>query len=295
MISVVWAFLAALLYAVSIPVSKVLLEDVGPVFMSAFLYLGAGIGIGAMYWFLSRRGAGATGKPLTRKELPYTVGMIALDIAAPVFLMFGLTSSQGSSASLLSNFEIVATSLVALVFFRERISSRVWVAVVFITAASMLLSLDGLPGSGAGSGFEFSKGSLFVLAACVCWGFENNCTRMMASKNTFEIVILKGLFSGLGALVIAFISGESFPKFVYVLCTMLLGFFSYGLSIFFYVRAQNELGASKTSAFYAVAPFAGTFLSWLILREELSKFFLPALLLMAVGAVLVVRDSLVKG
>ncbi len=38
------------------------------------------------------------------------------------------------------------------------------------------------------SGFCFSIGSLFVLLACVCWGFENNCTRMLSDKNPLEIV-----------------------------------------------------------------------------------------------------------
>ena len=47
-----------------------------------------------------------------------------------------------------------------------------------------------------------------------------------------------------------------------LLPVLLLGFVAYGLSIFTYVRAQKTLGAVKTSAFYAIAPFAGAVLSF---------------------------------
>jgi hypothetical protein len=50
-----------------------------------------------------------------------------------------------------------------------------------------------------------------VLLACVCWGLENNCTRNLSSKNPLEIVVIKGFGSGIGAMVIAFATGETKP------------------------------------------------------------------------------------
>ena len=285
LLAVLLALLAAALYAISVPLSKLLLERMGSVFVSSFLYLGAGIGIGIMYLF-TRKKEGAKSKRLTKKELPYTVGMIALDIAAPIFLMIGLKTATAANVSLLNNFEIAATSLIALFIFKELISKRVWFAIGLITVASMLLSFEDM------SSFRFSTGSLFVLGACVCWGFENNCTRMLSSKNTYEIVILKGIFSGLGSFIIALIVREAFPSAVVILLSMLLGFVAYGLSIFFYVRAQNTLGAAKTSAYYAVAPFIGTLLSCLILWEKPGYMYFIALAVMILGAGLIVWDTL---
>ena len=285
LLAVLLALLAAALYAISVPLSKLLLERMGSVFLSSFLYLGAGIGIGIMYLF-TRKKEGAKSKRLTKKELPYTVGMIALDIAAPIFLMIGLKTATAANVSLLNNFEIAATSLIALFIFKELISKRVWFAIGLITIASMLLSFEDM------SSFRFSTGSLFVLGACVCWGFENNCTRMLSSKNTYEIVILKGIFSGLGSFIIALIVREAFPSAVVILLSMLLGFVAYGLSIFFYVRAQNTLGAAKTSAYYAVAPFIGTLLSCLILWEKPGYMYFIALAVMILGAGLIVWDTL---
>lgn len=40
-----FAILAAALYAINIPLSKILLKQVEPTMMAAFLYLGAGLGL----------------------------------------------------------------------------------------------------------------------------------------------------------------------------------------------------------------------------------------------------------
>ena len=286
MIAIGYAILAAVFYAVNVPVSKVLLREVGPTTMAALLYLGAGVGIGMLSLF--SRNSWEKSEPLSKKDLPYVIGMIVLDIAAPIFLMLGISYGSSANASLLGNFEIVATTLIALFIFREAVSKRLWAAIALITLSSILLSFEGT------DSFRFSYGSLFVLLATVCWGFENNCTRNIASKSTYEIVVLKGIFSGLGSLLIAFTMRESMPGTGYAVVALLLGFVSYGLSIFLYVRAQRVLGAAKTSAYYAVAPFVGAFLSFVFLKEQLSWKYLTALAVMIAGSALVVVDTLIR-
>lgn len=276
-LSITWAILAAALYALNAPISKLLLASASPTMMAAFLYLGAGVGmlaVGAV-----RRAVESTPSEhrLTRKDLPYAVGIIILDVAAPIFLMLGLSTTASANVSLLNNFEIVATSLIALLIFKEAISCRLWLAIGLITLSSVVLSI------GDASSFQFSGGSLFVILACVCWGFENNCTRMMSESDPLEVVMIKGFGSGLGSLLIAFAAGEKLPPPGLIPAILLLGFVSYGLSIFFYVYAQRGLGAALTSAFYAVAPFIGVILSLLIFRELPGTRFFVALAIMAVG------------
>ena len=110
-----YAIGAAALYALNIPISKILLKTVSPTMMAALLYLGAGLGIGLIN--VARQRKTNSESKLTKKELPYTICMILLDIAAPILLMMGLKLSTAENASLLGNFEIVATSLIAMVFF----------------------------------------------------------------------------------------------------------------------------------------------------------------------------------
>lgn len=159
-----FALLAAIFYAINVPFSKQLLQDVPPTFMASFLYFGTGIGVGILYLFHWKNE-----KPeerLKKENFPYTIGMILLDIFAPIFLMFGISIGSSANASLLSNFEIVATTLIALLLFKENVSRRLWTAIGFITISSIILSFEG-----SGS-FHFSLGSLFVLLATICWEWK---------------------------------------------------------------------------------------------------------------------------
>ena len=278
------AVLAAALYALNSPVSKLLLTEVSSVMMAGLLYLGAGIGLVIVRLVQKQAGIADREEKLKREDAPYTVAMVVLDIAAPICLMIGLTMTTAANASLLNNFEIVATSLIALFIFGEKISKRLWAAIALVTLSSIILTVEDA------SSFRFSAGSLLVLAACVCWGFENNCTRKISDKDPLQIVVIKGFGSGLGALVIAFAVGEHLPALRYILCALLLGFAAYGLSIFFYIHAQRILGAAKTSTYYAVAPFIGAALSLLIFREMPAGSFWAALLIMAAGTYLASTD-----
>ena len=274
------AILAAALYSLNSPVSKLLLSKIPPTMMAGLLYFGAGTGLFIVRSVQKLAGRKTKEQKLTKKDLPYTIAMVVLDIAAPICLMIGLTMTTAANASLLNNFEIVATSLIAAFIFKEKISKRLWVAIALVTLASIILSIED-----AGS-FKFSFGSLFVLLACVCWGFENNCTRKISDKDPLQIVIIKGFGSGIGSLVIAFAIGEHLPGIWYILGALVLGFVAYGLSISFYIYAQRYLGAAKTSAYYAVAPFIGAAISLIIFREMPKISFWIALVIMAVGTYL---------
>ncbi len=279
-----YAFFAAALYALNVPLSKLLLKNVSPAMMAALLYLGAGIGIGILSLARSHKQQSET--KLTNQELPFILGMILLDIAAPILLMMGLIRGSAESAALLGNFEIVATSVIALALFQEKISRRLWIAIALVTLSSVILSLK------SGQTISLSAESLLILAACVCWGLENNCTRKLSSKNTAQIVILKGICSGFGSLAVAFLLGESLPGWIYCFAALVLGFAAYGLSIFCYIRAQRDLGAAKTSAYYAIAPFLGVIFSWILFREQLELQFFLALAIMILGAYFSITDSI---
>ncbi|MBE5960230.1 MAG: DMT family transporter [Lachnospiraceae bacterium] len=284
--AILYAVLAAAFYAISSPCSKLLLRHISSAMMAGFLYLGAGIGMFLLTAFqVTVRKKSMNDERLTKKELPYTIAMVGLDILAPIFLMIGLKKSSAANVSLLNNFEIVATTLIALFLFHEAVSKRLWAAIGLITVSSILLSVEGI------ESFQFSYGSIFVLLACICWGFENNCTRMIAGKSPSQIVIIKGIGSGIGSLMIALTIGDQFPKPTYMLAALLLGFVAYGLSVFFYVLAQRHLGASKTSAYYAIAPFIGVVLSFLILYEMPNLSFVIATVIMIAGTWLVSKEE----
>ena len=282
---IVFAILAAALYSINAPFSKILLEFMPPTLMAGFLYVGAGIGITFIALIRKMKKYETKELKLTKSELPYTIAMIILDIAAPIFLLFGLNATTAANASLLNNFEIVATAIIALMVFKERISPRLWFGILFITLSCGILSFEDV------SSLHFSYGSLFVLLSAICWGFENNCTRKISSKDPLQIVLLKGIFSGIGSLIIGLYMGERIASLWSIFAVLWIGFIAYGLSIYFYVYAQRLLGAARTSAYYAVAPFIATILSLIILREVPDIAYYFALALMIIGAWLSSQDK----
>lgn len=284
-IGITLAILAAALYAMNSPFSKILLDYMPSTLMAGFLYIGAGLGMGAVALIRRIKGVEQTEERITRTDIPYTVAMIVLDIAAPIFLLLGLSHTTAANASLLNNFEIVATAIIALMIFKEKISARLWCGIVFVVASCAILSFEDI------SSLRFSFGSLFILLAALCWGIENNCTRRLSSKDPLEIVLLKGIFSGLGSLIIGLCLGERVTYLWSVIAVLAVGFVAYGLSIFFYVYAQRRLGAARTSAYYAISPFIGAFLSLIIFGDIPPYTFFIALLLMAIGAWLCASDE----
>ena len=273
-----YALLAALLYALSSPISKLLLEFFGPTLMAACLYLGAGFGL-----LLVKKTKKTKEEKLEKKDMPYVVGMVVLDIIAPILLMMGLTITSSSNAALLNNFEIVATTVIAFFIFKEKISKNLLIGIILVLISSIILTFDI-------SSLSFNLGSILVLLAAISWGFENNCTKMISNKNPIDIVIIKGIFSGLGSLIISIIINE-FTLNYYLIFALILGFFSYGLSITTYIYAQRHLGASKTSAFYAVNPFIGTLLSLIIFKDMPNFNFVIALVIMMIATIFIVKEE----
>ena len=283
--SVVFALLAAALYALSAPIAKLLLHNLPVELMAALLYLGAGLGMFLLSLFTRKENANRRELSLTKAEFPFIIGMILLDVVAPILLMNGLARTSAANASLLNIFEIVATTLIALFVFNEFVSRRLWGAIVLITIASILLSIQD-----AGS-LHFSIGSLLVLAACLCWGLENNLTRKLSVKDPLQVVVIKGFGSGTGALIIALLLGQPSWDIPSALGALALGFVAYGLSIYFYINAQRNLGAARTSAYYAAAPFFGVLLSFLFFREAPTPLFLAALAIMLLGTYFTITEK----
>jgi len=136
------AVLAAALYSLTSPFLKFFLSDIPPTLMAALLYLGAGVGVLILMIIRGAVGGGKTETHIAKSDFPYVMGMVALDIAAPILFMYGLENSNPATVSLLGNFEIVATAFIAFILFSEHISGRLWTAIFFITISCILLSVE---------------------------------------------------------------------------------------------------------------------------------------------------------
>jgi len=275
---------AALLFGASSPFSKLLLGNFDPIVLAGFLYLGSGVS--AWLLFILKGGAKTQSSEarLTRSDLPWLAGaVVAGGVIAPILQMLGLAQTPASTASLLLNFEAVATTLLAVWLFKESVGRRILLAMSLTTLAAILLSWT--PGK-----WGVTPAALAILLACFFWGLDNNLTRHISGKDPVMIVGVKGIVAGSFSLILALALGRPLPDIGFAGLAMLLGALSYGLSIQLFILAMRNLGAARTSTLYSVAPFVGVILSFILLREVPSLFFWLALPLMILGAWLMVSE-----
>ena len=222
---------------------------------------------------------------LSRRDLPWLGGaLLSGGIAAPIILLLGLERTPASTASLLLNFEGVATTLIAVSFFKESIDRRILWAIGLVTLASILLTWTG-------GNWGISPGALGIVGACFLWGLDNNFTRHISAKNPLVIVGIKGLGAGTFSLVLCLLIKQQLPALNIVLLAMLLGSISYGISIQLFIVAMRHMGAARTSTLFGIAPFVGVILSLVLLREKPQTLFWVALPVMLAGAWLMLTEN----
>jgi drug/metabolite transporter (DMT)-like permease len=281
------ALIAALLFGASAPLAKLLLGEVEPIPLAAFLYLGSGIGLLGIktYRRINRRLSDDEAQ-IKKSDIPWLAGAIlAGGVAAPITLLFSLKNTPAATASLLLNFEGVATTLIAVLAFKESISRRAWWAIALITLSSIFLSIN------LNASWGFSLGALGIIAACILWGIDNNFTRNISAKDPLMIVTIKGLGAGSFSLALALILGNKIPAPSVILGALALGSLSYGISIVLFIHAMRGLGAARTSALFGTAPLAGMLLSFLLFREFPSWMFIIAFPLMVAGTLFLVSEE----
>lgn len=284
---IIQALVAAGLFGISVPLAKLLLGEMQKITLAALLYLGSGMGL-LVYRGLRRIWSGsASGEArLNKNDAFWLIGAILTGgVSAPIVLMFSLQNTPAATASLLLNFEGVATTLIATFAFKETAGRRIGFAIIFITVASIMLSMK------LGESWGVSFGALGVLCACTLWGIDNNFTRNISAKDPTAIVIIKGLCAGSFSLILAIFLGNSFPKWIVVVAALVLGCFSYGVSIALFVFSLRSLGAARTSALYGTSPFVGVVVSFLLFREAPDMLFLLSLPLMIVGVYLLFSEK----
>jgi drug/metabolite transporter (DMT)-like permease len=281
--SLIWpgvplALAAAILFGASTPAAKVLLGGVDPWLLAGLLYLGSGLGLGL--FALGRAGLGLEqGEArIGARDLPWlALVVLAGGVAAPVLLMVGLTQVSAASASLLLNLEGLATMGIAWLAFHEHLDRRIFLGAMAILLGAALLRFQ----SGAQS---WGWGTLAIVAACVCWGIDNNLTRKLSFSDPVHLTLTKGLAAGLVNLVLArFVAHAAWPEARVVAASLLVGLLGYGVSLVLFTHALRHLGTARTAAYFSTAPFIGGVLAILLLHEPAQWQFWLAAVLMGSG------------
>jgi len=283
---ILFALLSAVLFGASTPLAKLLLGTIDPWMLAGLLYLGSGLGLGALQLGRYLLGHTAGEAPLRPADLPWLAGIVlAGGIIGPVLLMIGLMRTPASAGALLLNLEGLATMGIAWLVFRENVDRRLLLGAFAILLGAMLLSWQG---GDVGSGIGW--GALAIAGACLAWGIDNNLTRKLSGADPMQIALVKGLIAGTVNVTLSLVRDEAIPPAAALLGAGTVGLLGYGLSLVLFVLALRYLGTARTGAYFSTAPFVGTVLAIAIFGEPITPGLIAAAALMCLGVYLHISE-----
>ncbi len=251
------ALAAALLFGASTPFAKILVGAIDPGMLAGLLYLGSGGGLLVLHLIRRAHGASRHGARIFTAPgwLALAGATVCGGVIAPLLLMLGLVRLTAGSASLLLNLESVFTAIIAWFVFAENFDRRLVAGMAAIAGGAALLAWQG----------EFAAADILgvaaIVGACFTWALDNNLARIVSLADPLIVAMVKGLVAGAINVLIALYAGASIPEPGSVAAATALGFVGYGISLALYVVALARLGAARTGAYFAIAPFVGAILA----------------------------------
>ena len=255
---IICCLFAAAFFGASTPASKALLGPLGPFTLAGLLYLGAAVAV--FPWAV--RGSIKKAR-IDRRNLRLLGGAVLFGgVLGPLLLLFGLIRSPAASTALWLNLEIVATALLARIFFKEHLDLRAWGAVALVLVGSTLLASP--------SGFEAGTAAILIALACVCWGIDNNLTALIDGITPAQSTFVKGIVAGTMNLVLGLLITNQALHLNSTIGALAVGAIGYGFSIVLYITGAQQLGATRSQMVFASAPFWGVIISWFVLAEPIA-------------------------
>jgi drug/metabolite transporter (DMT)-like permease len=268
--------LAAVLFGISAPLAARLTEDISGFGLAGLLYLGAALAV------LPVAGRQRPSRDtLRRGAARLAVAVVVGGAAGPVLLAFGLPHVTPATSSLLLNLELILTTLVAAIVFREHLGSRVLAGTALVFVASVVLGWDGTA--------DVRWGAVLIAGACLCWAIDNCVTAALDELAPALITLAKGTIAGSANLAIG-VALHGPPPLGPAIAALGIGAFGYGISITLWVAGARELGAARGQLVFATAPFVGAVVAWTVLDDAVSAAQLVSVLI-ALGGVALVIDS----
>jgi len=278
------AILAALLFGTVSTVAKPALIELHPILLASFVYFLASLVATPL---ISKKRIQIS---LKDKGLLIVIAITGA-VIGPVLFFTGLEESTASDSSVLLNGEIIFSVFLAILLFREKLSTVNYLAVVLVIAGVIIVTTD----------MEFSssifdiqnKGNLFIIAATLFWALDNNLSKILSTRlDVARIVQLKSLIGGSILLLLVFILQipinvelEQIPNI------LLLGIAGFGASIFLFLHGLKRIGTIKTIIIFSTSSIFGLIFASLFLQEEISHYQIIAIAIILSGIYLLYKKQ----
>jgi drug/metabolite transporter (DMT)-like permease len=293
----VGAITSALLFGIGATLNKIVLADVHPTVVAGLTYLFAGAALAVLRFSPIRsrvmrllKTPTKTDQTFCRKDtLILVLVVLSGSTIAPFLFLNGLNGTTAVNASLLQNAESLFTVLIAVFFLRERARRKDWFGALILVVGAVFLTANA-----EFSGLTLTQsllGNVLIVGACLFWGIDNNLSKLLCFKEDLILITAsKCLLGGTALLLLAYLLnlGFSVPllAFPYLI---VVGVFSIGLSILFFMVGLREIGSLRTGVIFSTSSLFGAIFAFAILRETFTVIQVLAGLLMMLGVCVLYR------
>lgn len=277
------AILAAAFFGSISTLAKPTLDSVNPILLTCMVYLISAVAITPV----------TLHKPTSfqRKDLLLILGIAMVGaVIAPLMYFYGLQATTASNTAVLSNTETVFTVVIAILFFKEKLSKIGYVGLAMVTIGAIIVTTD-LRLSNLG--FQLDVGNLLIIGSSLFWALDNNISKVVTKRiNVLKIAQLKSAIGGGLLLIVVMVTNipillnTSEIPFI-----LLLGTVGFAASLYCFLRAIKIIGIVKTIVIFATSSVFGLIFAVLFLHEQVSVYQICAIVVMISGVYLINRKG----
>jgi drug/metabolite transporter (DMT)-like permease len=211
-------------------------------------------------------------------------------VIAPLLFFYGLRITSASNTAVLSNIEIVFTVIIAILFFKEKVSRIGYVGLSMVAIGAMIVTSD-LKFSD--SYFYLDIGSLMVVGSSLFWAIDNNISKIITKR--IDVMKIAQLKSGIGGtILLGIVFATNIPIFISykeIPFLLLLGTVGFALALFFFLKALYIIGVVKTIVIFATSSIFGLIFAVIFLHEKTGMFQIVAICVMIIGIYLITKKG----
>ena len=273
--AIITGLLSGFLFGIATPFSKLLLAGLNSFQLAGLLYLGAALAM-LPYIFKKNSNLRLLFQPGNRAK---TLGIIFFGgFAGPLLLLAGLKMANAASVSIWLNMELVATAILGVLIFKDALDRNTWIGIILTILASIVVSF--------GEGTSNISSGLLITAACICWGIDNHLTALTDGASPQTVTFIKGIVAGSVNLTIGCLIASQTMSLGNIAPAIIVGIFSYGISIVLYVTSAQNMGATRSQILFSTAPVWGVLLSYLFNGEPFQWVHLISIVLLALAVII---------
>jgi len=275
------ATLAALLFGSVSTVAKPVLSSINPLFISSLVYLISAVIFAPSAIMRYKKTV------IDKKNYLLIFASAAFGgILAPVFYFSGLNLTTATDTSVLINGEILFTVLIAILFFKEKVNTIGYLAILLVIIGVSIITTNL---SFSRELFRLDLGNLLVLCSTLFWAMDNNVSKLITSRVPIDrIVFTKSIIGGGVLFIIVTLSGISLDiKNEQVPNILFLGILGFGGSLFFFLQSLKFIGTVRTILIFSLTSVFGIIFASIFLHEKISSYQILATVVIISGIYLI--------